>query len=530
MTKKTEKTREIQTVKLSTVAPWPGLNPRRRFSEEELQELGRSIKADGLLQPVSVAPAGGPDGLAVEKGVEWWLFAGERRLRASALVGLKTIDIEVHAIDEATAHRLAGLENLDREDLNVVEEARWLAKELELHGVGQRQLGKELNKSQSWIANRVRLLGLPENVLELVEDQVVNVAAARDVLLPVLKLEEELANQVLEATARALQKDHGHQYSQNGVEEKFRGALKALGFRTIVAGTWANVKGFGHVKIPEDRAAAFMGARPGRCFQGPGENSWTTAAYWTADAKEWREVEVEPAKAHQAEGAHGHAPTAEDLENVRLGGPSVKGETELHEIRSRYGHQNVVRLDEIANLDGIERHQVTKAKTTRYDPKLEEHVEDRVLVYVGADAQSRKNAFRSELQDAERKAGEAIVKKALKNPPKSPTFDLLRGLLGALVQTDLYNELDELLVADGVELPETWTDRWGYVSDGVTLADLKLTNDQVLRLASGMATLCSDQRHGNDARAQARIAAAKKLEKRSAKRIAKWLEEVGEDA
>jgi len=527
MTKTTD--RKILTVKLSTVAPWPGLNPRRTFPEAELQELGASIKRDGLLQPVSVAPSGGPDGLAVEKGVEWWLFAGERRLRASKLAGLKTIDIEVHAIDEPTAHRLAGLENLAREDLNVIEEARWLEKELQLHQVSQRDLAKALEKSQSWIANRVRLLKLPEAVLTLVEDQVVNVAAARDVLLPVLKLDAELAVGLLETTAKKLRKDHkaGHQYAEKGVEEALRQALKALGFRAITSGSWVNVKGFGHVRIPETTAAAFLGAHKGRSFQGPGENSWTSGSWWTADADAWREKEVELAKAHQAENKEAGLAKA-DLEKVRLGGPEVKGETELGELERKYGHQNVVRLDEVASLDGIERHQVTKA--TVLVRQGDDVAKDTVLVYVGADARGRKNAFRSELQDAERKAGEAIVKKSLQKAPKNPTVALVRGLLEALLQTDLYNELDELLQADGVELPEEWTDRWGYVDEGVSLAKLELSDVQVLRLASGLSTLCSDGRHGNDARAQARVAAAEKMQKRAEKRIAAWLKEAGANA
>ncbi|MEW5933462.1 MAG: ParB/RepB/Spo0J family partition protein [Bacillota bacterium] len=161
----------VQDIALEQVRPAPG-QPRQRVDEEGLAELAQSVRAHGVLQPVLVRPVAG--------GYE--LVAGERRWRAAQLAGLKTIPAVVKEVDEAERLELALVENLQREDLNPMEEAAGFRQLLEKFGYTQEQLAARVGKSRSYVANTLRLLALAEEVQEMVRAGRLSAGHARALL------------------------------------------------------------------------------------------------------------------------------------------------------------------------------------------------------------------------------------------------------------------------------------------------------------------------------------------------------------
>ena len=130
-------------------------NPRRQFPDAEIEELAQSIRAHGLLQRIVVRPV----------GKRYEIVAGERRYRAALKAGLNPVPVEIRPLDDRAARELAVLENLQRKDLDPIEEAAGLRAILEGDGAPtQAELGRRLGKSQPYIANRLRLLKLPKAV------------------------------------------------------------------------------------------------------------------------------------------------------------------------------------------------------------------------------------------------------------------------------------------------------------------------------------------------------------------------------
>ena len=143
----------VQYLPVERITPNPQ-QPRREFSDEGLQELAQSIAVYGILQPLTVR----------KKENEYQLVAGERRLRAAKLAGLKQVPCLIAQVEERDAGLLALIENLQRRDLNCFEEAEAIAALLRRYGLSQEQAARKLGKSQSAVANKLRLLRLPEDV------------------------------------------------------------------------------------------------------------------------------------------------------------------------------------------------------------------------------------------------------------------------------------------------------------------------------------------------------------------------------
>ena len=132
--------------------------PRSRFNEDTLRELADSVRTHGIVQPIVVRllPTGG-----------YGLIAGERRLRAARLAGLETVPAVVRDVDEGGALELALVENLQREDLNPIDEARGYEALMEVAGATQGDVAERVGKDRSTVANALRLLDLPLEVQEL---------------------------------------------------------------------------------------------------------------------------------------------------------------------------------------------------------------------------------------------------------------------------------------------------------------------------------------------------------------------------
>lgn len=146
----------IQYLPVSALSPNPA-QPRREFSREGLEELAASIAAHGILQPLSVR----------RTGEGYQLVSGERRLRAARMAGLSEVPCLLLTADETQSSLLALIENVQRRDLDFLEEALALRSLLDTTGLTQEALARQLGKAQSSLANKLRLLKLPPEALEL---------------------------------------------------------------------------------------------------------------------------------------------------------------------------------------------------------------------------------------------------------------------------------------------------------------------------------------------------------------------------
>ena len=159
-------------VPLAKIVPNPN-QPRRDFDEEKLDELADSIKKNGLIQPIVVR----------KHGIGYEIIAGERRYQASKRAGLERIPVIVKDVDDAEMYRLALIENIQRDDLNPIEEAKGYKTLIAMNGVKSLgDLSELVSKSRSSISNIIRLLKLPEEVQDMVSDGRLTYATARAIL------------------------------------------------------------------------------------------------------------------------------------------------------------------------------------------------------------------------------------------------------------------------------------------------------------------------------------------------------------
>jgi ParB family chromosome partitioning protein len=149
----------LREVAVQLVRPNPS-QPRSEFDEDALVSLSRSIEARGVLQPVVVRPLAGGT---------YELVAGERRLRAARMAGLETIPAIVRETAEAERLELALIENMAREDLNAVEEARACATLVDDLGMSKEEVGRRVGRGRTAVSNMIRMLELPDEVLAMIE-------------------------------------------------------------------------------------------------------------------------------------------------------------------------------------------------------------------------------------------------------------------------------------------------------------------------------------------------------------------------
>lgn len=162
--------RGLQSVPVEFLRPSP-LQPRKIFQEEELEALADSIREKGVLQPLVVRAPGGAPGYEI--------VAGERRWRAAQLAGVHEVPVLVRELDDREVLELALVENLQREDLDALEEADAYRRLVDEFGHTQEAVAKALGKSRSHVANMMRLLGLPEEVRELLQRGALTAGHAR---------------------------------------------------------------------------------------------------------------------------------------------------------------------------------------------------------------------------------------------------------------------------------------------------------------------------------------------------------------
>lgn len=165
--------RALKTVPIEQLTPGR-LQPRHRFEEEELEELAASIRENGILQPILVRPVAGGEGYEI--------VAGERRWRAAQRARLHEIPVIIRALDDRQALELALVENIQRQNLNAIEEAEGYRRLIEEFGHSAEGLARHLGRSRSHVANSLRLLALPAAVKAMVEDRKLTAGHARALL------------------------------------------------------------------------------------------------------------------------------------------------------------------------------------------------------------------------------------------------------------------------------------------------------------------------------------------------------------
>jgi len=161
----------LRTLPVKTLKPHPG-QPRRRFDEAQLDELAGSIAARGLIQPIVVRP----------EGRDYQIVAGERRWRAAQRAGLSEVPVVVRDFSDAETLEVALVENIQRQDLNAIEEAQAYQRLSGEYGHTQEALARIVGKSRSHVANLLRLLELPPDVQQMVVEGRLSMGHARAVL------------------------------------------------------------------------------------------------------------------------------------------------------------------------------------------------------------------------------------------------------------------------------------------------------------------------------------------------------------
>lgn len=181
--------REVNEVDINAIAPNPD-QPRTNFKREELEELSASIQKDGLLQPILVRPL---------EGGTYQIIAGERRWQASKLAGLQQVPIRVKEASDDKALELALIENIQRSDLNPIEEAYGYRRMMERLNMTQAEVAQAMSKGRSTVANALRLLELPEEAQQLLFEEKITAGHARAILsIPTKEGRERLTRKLIE--------------------------------------------------------------------------------------------------------------------------------------------------------------------------------------------------------------------------------------------------------------------------------------------------------------------------------------------
>ena len=159
----------INKINISNIYP-NKKQPRKNFEEKEIKELSSSIKNQGLIQPIVVRE--------VTKN-SYEIIAGERRWRACQMAGLHSVDCVIMSVDEESVYELALIENIQRENLNVVEEAKAYKNIIQLNGLKNEDLAKKIGKSSSHISNLIRILELDKEIHQMIIDGKISMGHAR---------------------------------------------------------------------------------------------------------------------------------------------------------------------------------------------------------------------------------------------------------------------------------------------------------------------------------------------------------------
>ncbi|BDE94674.1 ParB/RepB/Spo0J family partition protein [Raoultibacter timonensis] len=224
------KDKRVDEVELTSIEPNPD-QPRTNFKQEEIEELASSIEKDGLLQPILVR--------SMANG-KYQIIAGERRWQACRSLGLKTVPIRIKEADDDKALELALIENIQRSDLNPIEEAYGYRRLMERQNMTQSEVAQAVSKGRSTIANSLRLLELPEDAQQLLFEEKISAGHARAILsipskegrqkLTEKMVQEKISVREAETLARlfAGKKEKGENAARIPTPKMFKSVARAL--------------------------------------------------------------------------------------------------------------------------------------------------------------------------------------------------------------------------------------------------------------------------------------------------------------
>ncbi len=187
-----------QKLKITEIEP-NKKQPRRTFNEEALNALAESIMENGIIQPLTVRPFGDV----------YQIVAGERRWRAARIAGLTEVPVRIREFTDEQVALIALVENLQREDLNPIEEALGYQNLIDTYGIKQDEVAKKVGKARSTVTNALRLLTLPDDVKEMVSENKISVGHCKVIIgVPDSEKQSELAKKVISngLSVRALEK------------------------------------------------------------------------------------------------------------------------------------------------------------------------------------------------------------------------------------------------------------------------------------------------------------------------------------
>lgn len=200
------------TLRMSDIEPNRN-QPRQQFDDGSIAELADSIRQHGLIQPIVVRPV----------GANYQIVAGERRWRACRMLGLSEVSAIIKDFTDEETAQIALIENIQREDLNPIEEAQAYRSLMDEYGMTQEQLSKAVGKSRSAIANSVRLLNLPDTLVEMLKKREISVGQAK--AIAAVEKEEDMVSLAKDAaagkiTVRGIEKIAAKGNSENVPEDK----------------------------------------------------------------------------------------------------------------------------------------------------------------------------------------------------------------------------------------------------------------------------------------------------------------------
>ncbi|ABY95905.1 MULTISPECIES: ParB/RepB/Spo0J family partition protein [Thermoanaerobacter] len=234
---RTEEPQGVETINIAYIHP-NQYQPRKQFDEDSLKELAESIKQNGVIQPIIVRK--------VDSGYQ--IVAGERRWRAAKIAGLSEIPAIVRDFDDLQVMEIALIENLQREDLNPIEEAKAYKALIEQFNLTQEEISKKIGKSRSVIANSIRLLNLDDRVQEMLVKGDITIGHAKVILsLPNKSLQYEAAKKVVEENLNVRETEN---LVKNLLRKNEKNSQKTKSNKIDV-----------HIKEIEDDLCSFLGTK-----------------------------------------------------------------------------------------------------------------------------------------------------------------------------------------------------------------------------------------------------------------------------
>ena len=459
-----------------------------------------------------------PIGVKLNESPPHWVFAGERRFLASEGV-LEELPVAVRDIDEETALRLALTENIQRANLSSIEEAWGLQRYLEESKKKQKDVAKELGKTQGWVSNRIRLLELPKPIVTMIHEGMVAPALARDTLLRFLKLDKAVQLKLWKAIAKEVKREakEASPVLLTALQDAVEAALRTTDAAEIQYGYQYERNSNASFNLSRARFDTFKKDHADRCVQVASSGWRGDEVIYTFAATEWQSLLEEEAKRARSTRSTGGVPKKK-LEKPKLG--PMEEPIELQKLKEQFGHENVILFSEIVDPSKIDPANVARVKVPSY---LSSNGKERVeLAYVGSNVRAMKGARTRRATPIRAEVEKEVQARRMDKAADLSIGDVLVGLLEVAAATDYSPTLKGLVEAElGREVGEGWT-RFGSSKQ---IKVLKISAKSLRRIAAGLARLAVSKKRYWDLEDEIKGAVEKRVTRDSAKARKAWIAE-----